>query len=290
MATNTHIPVRSARRCILRPAVTKFLFATAYDGAWDPYIEDFATKIPDEMDVIFSAFQAWPGIRSPKVKDWIVEHQVAGHAVIAERGVPGDPVGGAMPSWPRQPWWDLVCGPIVNPSPVASAPGSPVEGWACRDPALQAPTAPARGASRLRFWRSGRTGRSSSTRRASCRWWTCPRPPAGRAARPRTPRPGRPAAPRPGPTAPGRAAGPAPRPPRPPGPGGAPPAGGTPAWPWGDHRTPGPGVAAQSRARPGRWLRWLAPAPQWPMSSSPASATQNQSQPVTPRPGVYSST
>jgi hypothetical protein len=29
MATNTHIPVRSARRCILRSAVTKFLFATA---------------------------------------------------------------------------------------------------------------------------------------------------------------------------------------------------------------------------------------------------------------------
>ena len=23
-----------------------FLFATAYDGEWDPYIEDFATKIP----------------------------------------------------------------------------------------------------------------------------------------------------------------------------------------------------------------------------------------------------
>lgn len=29
MATNTHIPVRSARRCILRLAVTKFFFATA---------------------------------------------------------------------------------------------------------------------------------------------------------------------------------------------------------------------------------------------------------------------
>ena len=29
MATNRHIPVRSARRCLLRPAVTKFLFATA---------------------------------------------------------------------------------------------------------------------------------------------------------------------------------------------------------------------------------------------------------------------
>lgn len=55
---------------------TKFLFATAYDGAWDPYIEDFATKIPDEMDIIFSAFEGWPGIRSPQVKDWIVKHQI----------------------------------------------------------------------------------------------------------------------------------------------------------------------------------------------------------------------
>jgi hypothetical protein len=55
---------------------TKFLFATAYDGAWDPYIEDFATKIPDEMDVVFSAFEGWPGIRSPEVKDWIVKHQI----------------------------------------------------------------------------------------------------------------------------------------------------------------------------------------------------------------------
>jgi hypothetical protein len=55
---------------------TKFLFATAYDGEWDPYIDDFATKIPDDMDIIFSAFEGWPGIRSPKVKDWIVEHQL----------------------------------------------------------------------------------------------------------------------------------------------------------------------------------------------------------------------
>ncbi len=26
---------------------TKMLFATAYDGEWDAYIDDFATKIPD---------------------------------------------------------------------------------------------------------------------------------------------------------------------------------------------------------------------------------------------------
>ena len=55
---------------------TKLLFATAYDGEWDPYIDDFATKITDQMDVIFSACEGWPGIRSPQVKDWIVKHQI----------------------------------------------------------------------------------------------------------------------------------------------------------------------------------------------------------------------
>ena len=55
---------------------TKLLFATAYDGEWDPYIDDFATKITDQMDVIFTACEGWPGIRSPKVKDWIVSHQI----------------------------------------------------------------------------------------------------------------------------------------------------------------------------------------------------------------------
>jgi hypothetical protein len=55
---------------------TRMLFATAYDGDWDPYIDDFATKIPDIMDIAFSAFEGWPGIHSPEVKDWIAKHQV----------------------------------------------------------------------------------------------------------------------------------------------------------------------------------------------------------------------
>src|SRR5215475_10275892 len=55
---------------------TKLLFATAYDGEWDPYIDDFATKITDQMDVIFSACEGWPGIRSPQVKDWITKYQI----------------------------------------------------------------------------------------------------------------------------------------------------------------------------------------------------------------------
>src|SRR5499426_1489952 len=58
---------------------TKLLFCTAYDGDWDPYIDDFATKIPNEMDVVFSNLDGWPGIRSPKIKDFI-----AGSALTAD--------------------------------------------------------------------------------------------------------------------------------------------------------------------------------------------------------------
>jgi len=56
---------------------TKLLFATAYDGEWDAYIDDFATKIPDALDILFCNAVGWPGTRSPKVKDWIAGHQLA---------------------------------------------------------------------------------------------------------------------------------------------------------------------------------------------------------------------
>jgi hypothetical protein len=55
---------------------TKLLFATAYDGDWDVYIDDFAAKIPDYLDIISSAFQDWPGIRSPNAKDYFLKYQV----------------------------------------------------------------------------------------------------------------------------------------------------------------------------------------------------------------------
>ena len=55
---------------------TKLLFATAYDGDWDAYIDDFVAKIPNELDVFFSACEGWPGTHSPEVKDWIAKHQV----------------------------------------------------------------------------------------------------------------------------------------------------------------------------------------------------------------------
>jgi hypothetical protein len=56
---------------------TRMLFATAYDGdSWDAYIDDFVTKIPDYLDIINSAWEGWPGIRSPHAKDYLAAHQV----------------------------------------------------------------------------------------------------------------------------------------------------------------------------------------------------------------------
>ena len=55
---------------------TKLLFTTAYDGEWDPYIDDFATKIPEAMDYIFGNVEGWPGIHSPDVKDFIASLQI----------------------------------------------------------------------------------------------------------------------------------------------------------------------------------------------------------------------
>jgi hypothetical protein len=55
---------------------TRLLFATAYDGDWDTYIDDFVAKIPDYLDIIDSAWDGWPGIRSPGAKDYLVKHQI----------------------------------------------------------------------------------------------------------------------------------------------------------------------------------------------------------------------
>jgi hypothetical protein len=55
---------------------TKLLFATAYDGEWDPYIDDFATKIPNAIDLLFSNLEGWPGIRNSSVKDYLAKYQV----------------------------------------------------------------------------------------------------------------------------------------------------------------------------------------------------------------------
>ena len=55
---------------------TRMLFATSFDGDWDVYIDDFIALIPDYLDVIDSAWDGWPGIRSPEAKDYLVKHQI----------------------------------------------------------------------------------------------------------------------------------------------------------------------------------------------------------------------
>jgi len=59
---------------------TKLLFATAYDGEWDTYIDDFVTKIPDALDLLLCNLEGYPGIHSPTIKDWVVKHQITAEA------------------------------------------------------------------------------------------------------------------------------------------------------------------------------------------------------------------
>ena len=59
---------------------TKLLFATTYDGDWDPYIDDFVAKIPDYLDLMFSAIEGYPGIHSPEIKDYILKYQIPADA------------------------------------------------------------------------------------------------------------------------------------------------------------------------------------------------------------------
>src|ERR1700722_7961385 len=55
---------------------TRLLFATSFDGDWDTYIDDFIALIPDYLDLMDSAWEGWPGIRSPGAKDYLVKYQI----------------------------------------------------------------------------------------------------------------------------------------------------------------------------------------------------------------------
>lgn len=56
---------------------TRMLFATSFDGDWDTYIDDFVALIPDYLDIIDSAWEGWPGIRSPGAKEYLIKHQIS---------------------------------------------------------------------------------------------------------------------------------------------------------------------------------------------------------------------
>ena len=75
---------------------TRLLFATAFDGDWDTYIDDFVAKIPDYLDIIDSAWDGWPGIRSPGAKDYLVKHQITAEGLV--RRLSGPDGGGDSPA------------------------------------------------------------------------------------------------------------------------------------------------------------------------------------------------
>ena len=75
---------------------TRLLFATKFDGDWDAYIDDFVTGIPDYLDLIDSAWEGWPGIRSPGAKDYLV--QASDHGGRLVRRLSGSDGGGNPPA------------------------------------------------------------------------------------------------------------------------------------------------------------------------------------------------
>ena len=90
---------------------TRLLFATAFDGDWDAYIDDFVAKIPDYLDIINSAWDGWPGIRHPGREG--LSRQAPDHGGGLVRRLSGSDGGGDPPAQahrqggrriPRQGW------------------------------------------------------------------------------------------------------------------------------------------------------------------------------------------
>jgi hypothetical protein len=72
-------------RFVMLDGGTRLLFASTFDGDWDPYIDDFATTaIGQNFDETWNHVQGYPGVKSPTVKDWFKAHAVkAGNFVCA---------------------------------------------------------------------------------------------------------------------------------------------------------------------------------------------------------------
>ena len=55
----------------------RLMFASSFDGPWDVYIDDFATTdIGKNFDETWMHIQAYPGVKSPTIKEWFKERTV----------------------------------------------------------------------------------------------------------------------------------------------------------------------------------------------------------------------
>jgi hypothetical protein len=72
-------------RFVLLDGGKRLMFASSFDGDWDKYIDDFAaTAIGKNFDETWNHVQGYPGVKSPKVKDWFQAHATeAGNFVAA---------------------------------------------------------------------------------------------------------------------------------------------------------------------------------------------------------------
>jgi hypothetical protein len=63
----------------------QLMFASSFDGPWDVYIDDFArTDIGLAFDETWCYVEGYPGVKSPRIKEWFKEHTVvAGNFVAA---------------------------------------------------------------------------------------------------------------------------------------------------------------------------------------------------------------
>ena len=61
---------------------TKMLFATAYTGTGTRISTTSRRRSPTSWTSPLSAFEGWPGIHSPEVKDWIANHQIPAEGLV----------------------------------------------------------------------------------------------------------------------------------------------------------------------------------------------------------------
>jgi hypothetical protein len=62
-------------RFVLFDNDTRVIFASTYDGGFEQYIKDFATLVPDLIDKEFQDCEGYPGVRSPRIWDYIAQYQ-----------------------------------------------------------------------------------------------------------------------------------------------------------------------------------------------------------------------
>ena len=64
-------------RWVLFDDDTRMMFATNYDGEWDPYIDAFAEHAVDLFHAIFAHIEGFPeqGMKDPAILDYVIDHQ-----------------------------------------------------------------------------------------------------------------------------------------------------------------------------------------------------------------------